>query len=73
MNGTNSAKIHCPNRNCGKPILSQVALAEGSRFVLRCANCQQLIKIITGFNVIHKRVLLDIREQVIISAEAQQT
>lgn len=70
MNGTSSAKIHCPR--CEKPILSQVALAEGTRFVVRCPNpqCNAMIKIIATFNVIHKRLLTDLHEQRMIETEA---
>lgn len=71
MSTGSSTSVHCPT--CGKPILSQVALAEGSRFVMKCPNpeCGIFIKVIAGFNYIEKRALLQIRETRIIKAEVK--
>ena len=69
MRATSSSNIHCPAKGCEKPILSQVALAEGSRFVLRCPSCKNFVKIITGFNHIEKRLLQDLHKTNIIKAD----
>lgn len=69
MSATASSSIHCPNSACQKPLISQVALAEGSRFVVKCAHCQRFVKIIAGFKHIEKRLLLELHEQRIISIE----
>lgn len=71
MSPTGSSNIHCPNPACQKPVLSQVALAEGSRFVLRCPSCAMYVKIIVGFNRIEKRLLRELHEKAILTAEAQ--
>lgn len=69
MSGTASSSIHCPNNTCQKVLISQVALAEGSRFVVRCAACHCFVKIIAGFKHIEKRLLLELHEQRIITVE----
>lgn len=69
MNGTAAAKIHCPNPFCQKPVLTQVALAEGSRFVLRCPNCKSFVRIIATFTTIEKRILTGVKDTAIITAE----
>lgn len=61
--------IHCPNTECQKPIISQVALVEGSRFVVRCFHCGRYVKIIVGFKHIDKRLLENLHERNIISSE----
>lgn len=63
--GTSSAKLHCPA--CQKPLISQVALAEGSRFVVMCAYCQRYTKIVAGFNSIEKRLLMEVRDTIIVT------
>lgn len=63
--GTSSAKIHCPA--CQKPLISQVALAEGSRFVVMCGYCKRFVKIVAGFNTIEKRLLMEVRDTIIVT------
>lgn len=65
---TSSKNIHCPG--CGSTILSQVALAEGSRFVVKCIKCKQFVKFIVGFNFIQKKLLIDLHQNHIIADEA---
>lgn len=62
-----NANIHCPNHDCRKPILSRVALAESSTFVMKCPNCGHFVKVIAGFNLIQKRLLSNIKDNGIIS------
>ena len=69
-NTPQSNKIHCPK--CAKPLISQVAISEGTRFVMRCFYCGAFVKIIGTFNIIHKRVLQDPREVHIIREAKDQ-
>lgn len=72
MNGAPSSKLHCPNRLCQKPLLTQVAMAEGTRFVMRCPWCQTLVRIIATFTTVHKRILTDARDSRILgTSEAE--
>lgn len=69
MSANANSVIHC--LSCHKPVLSQVALAEGSRFVVRCANptCGAYMRILAGFGAIHKRLLTEPRERAILTSE----
>ena len=61
--------IHCPN--CQKPIVSHVALGEGSSFIVKCATptCARFVKIIAGFKHIEKRLLSNVNDSNIIQEE----
>lgn len=65
--GTASASIHCPNKACGAKILTEVALTSGTRFMMKCANCGSMIKIIAGFNSIEKKLIANKREENIVT------
>lgn len=52
---TQGLTLHCSE--CSSIILKKVALAEGSRFIMRCPKCQANIKIIVTFNYIEKKCL----------------
>lgn len=49
--------IHCPHQGCGKMLLSQLSLWEGSTFLMRCASCRGYVRIQATFNVIIKRAV----------------
>ena len=68
---TSSFVLHCPA--CRKPILSQVALAEGSRFVVKCPNpeCKKFVKVITGFNTIDKKAVENLHDPAIVTFTAE--
>lgn len=60
--------IHCPK--CEAPLLSQVALAEGSTFVIKCCKCDTYVRIQAGFNFIAKRILTEPKDTKIVTTEA---
>lgn len=59
--------IHC--EKCHKPLMTQVAMAEGTRFIIRCFYCGAYIKIIVSFTAIHKRLLASLHDNAIIERE----
>lgn len=69
---SSASAIHCPNDQCRKPIMTQVALVEGSRFVMKCPACGAFVRIIAAFQFIHKRILTDPKEKNILTEEARE-
>jgi hypothetical protein len=35
--------LHCPHKGCHKPFMKDAALADGTRFIMRCSWCVQTI------------------------------
>lgn len=66
MHFSKKSVIHCPNMECQKPIMSQIALVEGTTFVIRCYSCSKYVRIQTNFNHISKRVLKELKDRNII-------
>jgi len=70
--GSQSSIIHCPVKDCGKILISQIALAEGTTFVIKCCSCGNFTRIIVGFNYVEKRLLQDLHKRNIITKEGDQ-
>lgn len=73
MGSDSKTVIHCPATGCSKPLMSQVAMAEGTRFVMRCFYCGCYVKIIVSFTTIHKKQLQSVHQGAIIESEANAT
>ena len=54
--------IHCANKGCQKPIIKDVSLVEGTRFMVKCYWCGAFNRIIVHFKFIEKK-LVAIQEQ----------
>ena len=62
-----SSVVHCPH-GCGKPVLSQIAIWEGSTFMLRCPNadCRGYVRIQVTKSVVLADPVTDPKERAVI-------
>lgn len=67
-----SSVLHCPHKDCGKILLTQMAIWEGTTFVMKCPHCSGYVKIQATFNIIIKKALTDPRERSIIEKEDEK-
>ena len=66
---TKNSVVHCPHTSCGKPLLSQLALWEGTTFVMRCPSCLGYVRIQASYSVIMKRAIIEPKERALIDHE----
>lgn len=64
-----SGMLHCPCEGCAKPLLVQVAMAEGTRFVMKCPHCSGFVRVVVSHTQIHKRELRDQKDRCILNGE----
>ena len=66
---TKNSVVHCPHEGCAKPLLSQLALWEGTTFIMRCSSCQGYVRIQASYSTIMKRAILDPKERTVLEHE----